>query len=117
MAWKSDEREDYVQSLLTDEVLEAYNEASEKFKTGDLVILFREEQISVYPRQKLFEHLKSVEASIHLIDKLSAPASESLVLFRGLGMPSFWFVTDLPNSDETVCCAIAAARTLGGGLS
>ncbi len=102
---------------MTDEVLGAYYEAVKRFKSKDLVITQDEKQVTVYLREALLEHLKGVpDPPAKLLEKLSKPSRELVSSkFYGTGIPSFWFVVDIPGTEVTYCCAIRATRMMRGG--
>ena len=103
--------ETYVQSLLTDDIYEAYEEAAKKFKTWDLIVASNDKEITNYKREDMLAHLKKIpDAPPLLIESFEIPASESLVPRRTVWTPTFWFVADSPDG-TTLCCAISTWKS------
>jgi hypothetical protein len=116
MGLRATPKEELVQTLLTDEVIDAYYEASLKFNSSDLVITSTDERICVYERTKLVAHLsRNPNTPAELLEKLGDPAVEVL-MYKGLST-AFWFIAELNEEDVTVCCAVSALRATGGPVS
>lgn len=105
--------ESEAQSLLTNDVLDAYYEAVEVFGKEDLVVVLNDEGVvAAYDREEFLGLIRGKPKK--LAERITRPAKESLKRLKDY--PAFWFVAELP-SGEAICAAVAAVTVSPGGDS